>query len=253
LSAVARADREDAIADWLRKHGVDESCAGALAETGVTLAALDAFATRVSGDALAAAFQWLAAGRLMRSISDDIETAAARIYGLVAAVKGFSYMDRAPTAEPVDVRRGISDTLTMLAAKLRAKSLDVSLELPADLPPAHAVGAELNQVWMNLIDNAIDAAPVGGRITVSGAHELNHLTISVIDNGPGIPPEIQSRIFDPFFTTKAVGQGSGLGLDIVRRLLQRHEGSVSVESVPGRTAFQVRFPAERTGPVTARR
>ncbi len=244
FSAVDRADREDAIAEWLAKHGVDHSCAGPLAETNVTIAALDALASNLSGDALDAAFRWLAAGRSMRSLSGDIESAASRIYDLVAAVKGFSYMDRAPTAEPVDVRRGISDTLTMLAAKLRGKSVEVSLDLPDDLPAAHAVGAELNQVWMNLIDNAIDAVPVGGHIVISGARDLNCVTVRIIDDGPGIPSEIRGRIFDPFFTTKGVGKGSGLGLDIVRRLLQRHEGEVAVESVPGRTEFQVRIPAE---------
>lgn len=244
LSAVARADREDAIADWLQAHGIDESCAEPLVETSVTIEALDTFASRLSGDALAAAFQSLAAGRVMRSISADIEKAASRMYDLVAAVKGFSYMDRAPTLEPVDVRRGIHDTLTMLAAKMRAKSVQVSLELADDLPAAHAVGAELNQVWMNLIDNAIDAVPAGGHITVSGTIEMHCVVVRVIDDGPGIPPDIQGRIFDPFFTTKAVGKGTGLGLDIVRRLLQRHDGEVSVESVPGRTEFQVRVPAE---------
>ncbi len=244
LSAVARADREDAIAAWLAKHGIDESGAGPLAETNVTIATLETLAASVSGAALDAAIQWLAAGCLMRGISGDIETAASRIYDLVAAVKGFSYMDRAPTAEPVDIRRGISDTLTMLAAKLRAKSVEVSVDLPVDLPAAHAVGAELSQVWMNLIDNAIDAVPVGGHIAVSGAPELNCVTVRIRDDGPGIPAEIQGRIFDPFFTTKGVGKGTGLGLDIVRRLLQRHDGEVSVESVPGRTEFQVRIPAE---------
>ena len=254
LSAVARADREEAIADWLAKHGVDQSPAGPLGETNVTIAALDTLAASVSGDALDAAIQWLAAGRLIRSISGDIETAATRIYDLVGAVKGFSYMDRAPTTEPVDIRRGISDTLTMLAAKLRAKSVEVSLDLPDDLPAAHAVGAELNQVWMNLIDNAVDAVPVGGHIAVAGMRDRNFVTVRVTDDGPGIPKEIQGRIFDPFFTTKGVGKGSGLGLDIVRRLMQRHEGEVSVESVPGRTEFQVRIPAETdAGSATARR
>jgi len=253
LSAIARADREDAIAGWLAKHGADESAAAALAETSVTIAELDTLASNVTGDALDATIQWLGAGCLMRGISGDIETAASRIYDLVAAVKGFSYMDRAPTTEPVDIRRGISDTLTMLAAKLRAKSVEVSLDLPDDLPAAHAVGAELNQVWMNLIDNAVDAVPVGGHIAVSGARDRNFVTVRVTDDGPGIPKEIQGRIFDPFFTTKGVGKGSGLGLDIVRRLMQRHEGEVSVESVPGRTEFQVRIPAESNATSTSTR
>lgn len=245
LSAVGRADREDAIADWLRDHGVSDSCAAPLAETGVTVAALDALATSVSGAALDAALRWLAAGCQVRALSGEIEAAGSRIYDLVAAVKGFSYMDRAPTAEPVDIRQGIADTLTMLGAKMRAKSVRVSVEVTNDLPRAHAVGAELNQVWMNLLDNAIDAVAVGGHVTISASRELDRVSVRIIDDGPGIPPEIRGRIFDPFFTTKGVGKGTGLGLDIVRRLLQRHAGEIAVESVPGRTEFQVRLPAER--------
>jgi signal transduction histidine kinase len=244
LSAVGRADREEAMGDWLRRHRANESSAGPLAETGVTLAALDALATSVSGDALDAALRWLAAGCQVRALSAEIENAGTRIYDLVAAVKGFSYMDRAPTAEPVDIRRGIADTLTMLGAKMRTKNVRVSVEVANDLPRAHAVGAELNQVWMNLLDNAIDAVPQGGHVTVSAAPELDRVSVRIIDDGPGIPPEIVGRIFDPFFTTKGVGQGSGLGLDIVRRLLQRQSGEISVESAPGRTEFQVRLPAE---------
>ena len=109
----------------------------------------------------------------------------------------------------------------------------------------HAVGAELNQVWMNLIDNAIDAVGQGGHVTVRAARDRDHVLVSVIDDGPGVPVEIKGRIFDPFFTTKGVGQGTGLGLDIVRRLLQRQNGDISLESVPGHTEFQVRLEAER--------
>jgi signal transduction histidine kinase len=244
LSAVGRADREDAIADWLQNHDTDDSHAVPLAETGVTLAALDLLAAKVENDALGAAIRWLAAGCQVRALSAEIEAAGSRIYDLVAAVKGFSYMDRAPAAEPVDIRRGISDTLTMLGAKMRAKSVQVSVEVANDLPRAHAVGAELNQVWMNLLDNAIDAVPAGGHITVAATRELDCVTVKIIDDGPGIPEEIRGRIFDPFFTTKEVGKGSGLGLDIVRRLLQRQAGGIAVASVPGRTEFEVRLPAE---------
>jgi signal transduction histidine kinase len=122
------------------------------------------------------------------------------------------------------------------------------LRIPEDLPRAHGVGAELNQVWMNLIDNALDAAPRGGHVSVTAARELDRVVVSVIDDGPGVPEEIQGKIFDPFFTTKGVGKGTGLGLDIVRRLLQQHEGEVALESVPGRTEFQVRLPVERQAP-----
>jgi signal transduction histidine kinase len=144
----------------------------------------------------------------------------------------------------VDIRRGIDDTFMMLGAKTRAKSVEVSVQFTADLPRAHAVGAELNQVWMNLIDNAIDAVAVGGHIVVTARAEKNRVVVVIVDDGPGIPPEIQGRIFDPFFTTKGVGKGTGLGLDIVRRLVQRHEGEIEVDSRPGRTEFRVILPAE---------
>ncbi len=243
FSPLALADREELLARWCKAHQLDEAPAAALADTSVTVEQLDRLAASVTGDALDAALHWLAAGCLVRSLSAEIEAAAARISGLVAAVKGFSYMDHAPTPEPVDIREGIADTLTVLGAKVRAKSVEVSVDIPADLPRVHGVGVELNQVWMNLLDNAIDAVEVGGHVAVSAAPELHCVTVRVMDNGPGIPPEIVGRIFDPFFTTKPVGKGAGLGLDIVRRLLQRHSGEVAVSSVPGRTEFQVRLPA----------
>ena len=245
LSSAARADREDAIAEWLSDHGASEDHALPLADTGVTVAALDELAASVSGEALDATLRWIAATCVVRALSSEIETAASRIYDLVGAVKGFSYMDHAPTPEPVDIRRGITDTLTMLGAKTRAKSVQVSMNFADDLPRAHGVGAELNQVWMNLIDNALDAVPQGGRVAVTAAPQLDSVVVKIVDDGPGIPQEVQARIFDPFFTTKGVGEGTGLGLDIVRRLLQRHEGEIAVESTPGRTEFQVRLPAEK--------
>ena len=118
------------------------------------------------------------------------------------------------------------------------------MEIPDDVPRVFAVGAELNQVWMNLIDNAIDAVGTGGHVTVRAGRELDKVVVRVIDDGPGVPPEIRSRIFDPFFTTKGVGEGTGLGLDIVRRLLQRYDGDISLDSAPGNTEFQVRLQAE---------
>ena len=127
----------------------------------------------------------------------------------------------------------------MLGAKTRAKSVVVEIALPADLPPVHASGGELNQVWANLIDNALDAVAPGGRVDITASRQLDRVVVCIADDGPGIAPEIQGRIFDPFFTTKPVGQGTGLGLDIVRRLLQRSEGEIEVQSRPGRTEFRV--------------
>jgi len=188
---------------------------------------------------------WIASGCAVRALSSEIETAASRIYEIVGAVKGFTYMDHAPTPESVDLRRGITDTVTMLGSKARTKSVEITVQIPADLPPAHAVGAEINQVWMNLIDNAIDALQSGGHVVVTAAMDNGRVKVNVTDDGPGIPQAILPQIFDPFFTTKGVGKGTGLGLDIVRRLVQRHEGEIEVESRPGRTVFTVRLPATK--------
>jgi signal transduction histidine kinase len=255
LDSVARADREDEIAQWLARYRVSERCAAPLTDSAITIDALNGLADTIHGESLDAALRWLAAGCLARGISDEIETASARIYDLVAAVKGFSYMDKAPTSGPVDVRVGIADTLTMLGSKTATKAVTVTVDLPNDLPPAHGVGPELNQVWMNLLDNALDAVAEGGHVTVAAEPSQDYLTVRIVDDGHGIPPDIQNRIFDPFFTTKGVGKGSGLGLDIVRRLLQRHDGEVAVQSEPGRTEFQVRLPVSKDAgaPVRAAR
>lgn len=245
LSALDRADLEDSIVDWLDSHEVDQNHAAPLTDSGVKITSLDSLSRTVRPEALNAAIEWVSACCTVRGLSSEIEMAATRIHDLVGAVKGFSYMDHAPTPEPVDLRKGINDTLTMLGVKTRSKSVSISVNLPDDLARAHAVGAELNQVWMNLIDNALDAVPNGGKIEVSAENDRDSVVVSVADNGSGIPEEIKGRIFDPFFTTKSVGSGTGLGLDVVRRLLQRHEAEISVESQPGRTLFQVRLPAEK--------
>jgi signal transduction histidine kinase len=244
-SPIERADDEDALGECLDDLGATANWAVPLAEAGLKPSALDTLAAAVNGDALEAALRWISAGYSVRSLAWEIETATSRIYDLVNTMKGFTYMDRAPSAEPVDVRRGLSDTLMMLAAKKREKSAQVSLELANDLPRAHAVGVELNQVWMNLLDNALDAIPPGGRITVTAGRELDRVVVRITDNGAGIPADVMSRIFDPFFTTKPVGKGTWLGLDIVRRILKRHEGEIDVDSVPGRTQFRVMLPIER--------
>jgi signal transduction histidine kinase len=139
----------------------------------------------------------------------------------------------------------LRETVSLLAGKTRTKSAKLVLELPDDLPRVMGVGPELNQVWMNLVDNALDAITPGGHVTVSAARELEKVAVRIIDDGAGIPTDIMTRIFDPFFTTKGVGEGTGLGLDIVRRILRRHEADIDVESVPGRTQFRVMLPLAR--------
>ena len=243
-STVQRADREDEISAWLSDHDLNDESAAALADTCLAIPTLDKLAENVSGTALEATLQWISAAAAVRTLTSEIGTASSRIHELVAAVKGFSYMDHAPTPEPVDIRRGIMDTFTMLGAKARSKSIKISTTFADDLSRAYAIGAELNQVWMNLVDNAMDAVGVGGHVSVSALNEPDSIVVTVADDGPGIPAEIQGRIFDPFFTTKPVGEGTGLGLDVVRRLLQRHNGSIALESAPGRTVFEIKLPAE---------
>jgi signal transduction histidine kinase len=239
-SPIEQADREDSIADWLTRHHADIAAAEPLAQSAVTLDALDQLAEALDGEALQAALAWLVADCATYQLASEIETAASRIHNLVAAVKGFTYMDQATIAKPVDVRQGLADTLAVLNAKARGKQVKVSLDVEADLPRVQGFGGELNQVWANLVDNALDAA--SGHVAVAAGRQGQSVVVRVTDDGPGMPPEIRERIFDPFFTTKPVGQGTGLGLDIARRVVLRHEGQIEVDSRPGQTQFSVTLP-----------
>jgi len=244
LSPIQQADREDQIVDWLERHQADPAHAEALANTGVTLDALDRLAQATSGHTLEAALGWIAAGCATHSLALDIEQAATRIHDLVAAIKRFTYMDSIGGPEPTDLEPGLRDTVKVLAAKARSKGAAIAIEIEPKLPCVHATGSELNQVWLNLIDNALDAIPASGRVDISARAELDRVVIRVVDDGPGIPSDVLPRIWDPFFTTKPPGQGTGLGLDITRRLLRRYHGDISVESRPGRTEFRVSLVAE---------
>jgi signal transduction histidine kinase len=151
-------------------------------------------------------------------------------------------MDQANCAEPVDLIQGLSNTVAVLTSKARRKSAVVVVDLEPGLPRVRGYSGELNQIWGHLIDNALDAISQSGRVEVFASREHQSVVVRVVDNGVGIPPKIRERIFDPFFTTKPVGQGTGLGLDIVRRLIRHNEGAIAVESQPGRTEFRVTLP-----------
>jgi signal transduction histidine kinase len=241
-SPLEEADRVDSISGWLDAQGADASLAGPLAESAVTLPALGTLAEALHGEVLDAALRWVAHGCAARLLSREIETAGTRIFELVAAVKGFTQLDRETAAQPANVGQGLADTLTMLRAKVKEKSATVAVAVAPGLPPVMAYGGELNQVWLNLIDNALDAIPPGGRVEVSADQEGGKLVVQIADNGSGIPEAALPRIFDPFFTTKPIGQGTGLGLDIVRRLVSRHGGQIEVKSQPGHTVFTVSLP-----------
>ena len=235
-------EREDAIADWLADHGVDGDIAGPLAETSVTLATLDQAADAVDGPLLSAVLRWAAAGCSVRGLASEIQDAASRISGLVTAIKGFTHMDQATVAEPVDLQQGLSNTVAVLKSKARAKSVAVTVSVASDIPRVLGFAGELNQIWANLIDNALDAVPESGHVDVTARVERQRVVVSVIDDGPGIPVEIRERVFDPFFTTKPVGKGTGLGLDIARRLVMPQRWRNRGRTVPGRTEFRVSLP-----------
>jgi signal transduction histidine kinase len=242
LSPLEQEERETSVARWLKTHHADLSAAEPLAQTDLTLETLDLLAAKLHGDALDIALCWIANSTGSRRLTQEIQEAASRIYNLVAAVKGFTHMDRAAVPEPVDVGLGITNTIMVLGSKAKSKSASVSLNVATDLPLIYGFGAELNQVWANLMDNALDAVGEGGRVEVTATREANDVVVRVEDNGAGIPDAVRNRIFDPFFTTKPVGSGTGLGLDIVRRLIQRHNGQIDVTSKPGLTEFRIRLP-----------
>jgi signal transduction histidine kinase len=240
---LEQARREEAVATWLADHGLDTFAAEALADTAVTFEALDLLAGAVDGPALNAVLRWIAAGCSVRSLASDIQEAALRISGLVAAIKGFTHMDQAKVAEPVDLTQSLGNTVAVLRSKARSKSAAVVVHLDPGLPRVRGFVGELNQVWSNLIDNALDAVADSGRVEVTASRDQQRVVVRIVDNGSGIPAEIRDRIFDPFFTTKPVGLGTGLGLDIVWRLVRHNDGEIDVESQPGRTEFRVWLPA----------
>jgi signal transduction histidine kinase len=245
-SPVQQAEREEAIADWLAAHGVDTGIADTLADTQVTFESLDQIEGAVQGPALDAVLRWAAAGCAVRGLASEIQEAAMRVAGLVTAIKGFTHMDQAMVAEPVDLGLSLGNTVTVLRAKAGQKSAAVTITLEAGLPHVRGFAGELNQIWGNLIDNALDAITEGGRVEVSAKREGQYVIVSIVDDGQGIPAAVRERIFDPFFTTKPLGQGTGLGLDIVRRLIRHNDATIEVDSRPGWTEFRVVLPIAET-------
>ena len=242
LAPLDRADLQDAIDRWLSDHRVEGLEVESLVETGFTTADLDALGALVGLDKCRTVLDYLATTLTIRQLTSEIDTAASRIHQLVAAVKGFTYVNQQATLQPIAIGKALLDTITVLRSKAKTKSVDVALQVPSDLPAVEGYGGELNQVWANLLDNAIDAAP-GGHVRIDATAGDGQVVVSVKDDGPGIPPDIQKRIFDPFFTTKDIGQGTGLGLDIARRIVQRHKGMIDLNTGPQGTEFRVTLPA----------
>ncbi|MCC7510556.1 MAG: GHKL domain-containing protein [Planctomycetes bacterium] len=245
FTTVQRAEREDELSDWLEKHGVPQPWVAAetFAELGVTVDELDRYANSVPAAVLPLGLQWLegtaVSGRMIR----EILSATERIAQLVGAVKVHAHLDSNPDKQPADIHAGLDSTLMILGHKLKKKQIILKKEYAPELPMPAAHPGELNQVWTNLIDNAIDAMDEGGTLTLKTATEAKCVCVRICDTGHGIPPDVKPRIFDPFFTTKPMGEGTGLGLDIVHRIItQQHNGDIEVDSVPGNTCFTVWLP-----------
>jgi signal transduction histidine kinase len=243
LSPLEQSDREDILGDWLSDLDIKNSweITPILVSAGIEKASLEKLAQTMEEAAFSEAIIWLEASLTMNNLVGEVEQSTSRISDLVSAIKNYSYMDRAPLQE-VDLHEGIDNTLKILHHKLKY-GVTVQKQYSSEIPKISAYGSKLNQVWTNLIDNAIDAMNGRGELTIRTNLEHNCVLVEIIDNGSGIPLEIQARIFEPFFTSKEVGKGSGLGLDISRRIIvQEHKGNIRFESHRGYTNFQIRLP-----------
>jgi signal transduction histidine kinase len=238
---VAAADREDLLAGLLDDMGQEGwRLAEPLARADLDKAWLDEVAA-AAGPATGAALEWVAASITAHSLVGELDESTARISELVGAIKDYTHMDRA-AVEDVDVHDGIESTLTILGHRLKQGRVTVERHYDRSLPFVTVHGSDLNQVWTNLIANALDAIDGEGTITITTRPTGGGVVVEVADDGPGVPAEVRSRIFEPFFTTKPVGAGTGLGLDISRRIVLGYRGTLTVQSQPGRTAFAVTLP-----------
>jgi signal transduction histidine kinase len=245
LDPLEASDLEDELALWMEDHGIEVGweISPTLAGAGLDTGWLEGLAERLPEEALAGVLAWLRAATAGDELLREIEGGSARISELVGAIKTFTHMDKT-ASKRVDVHAGLNSTLIMLGHKLKKGDVSVVRDFEQNLPHVCGHAGELNQVWTNLLDNAIDAVEGRGRITLRTASENGRVLVEISDDGPGIPDEVRERVFDPFYTTKDVGKGTGLGLDICHRVVEDHEGEIRVLSEPGDTRFQVRLPVD---------
>src|SRR3954468_2371347 len=243
LDPLAESDREQEVLATLEDHGLADAfeLGGLLTESRLGSEWVGRVAARLDDARLAAGLRFLAASAGEQVVLAEVDAATTRIADLVGAVRDYSYLDQGPR-QTVDIHAGLESTLALLEHKLRAKQVEIIRDFDPQLPTVDASGRELNQVWTNLIDNAVDALDADGRITLRTRRAGRRVCVEIADNGDGIPHDLQARAFDAFFTTKPVGTGAGLGLDVVRRIVVRNHGEVRLESRPGDTRFRVLLP-----------
>ncbi len=244
LDPLAQSEAEDAVSDWLEAHDIENSwkLAPTFVAAGLNVDRLTEIAAHIEPTCLSHTVVWLEATLTGTKLLEEVSLSSVRISELIKSMKDYSQMDRTPLQE-TDIHEGIESTLTILKHKLKY-GVTVKREY-GEIPKICAYGRELNQVWTNLIDNAVDAMNGKGELTIRTRREQNDVIVEIQDTGSGIPEQVRSRIFEPFFTTKGVGAGTGLGLDITRRIVaQRHHGDISFDSKPGNTQFRIRLPIQ---------
>jgi len=240
LEALEKIDLVDQLQSWLEANGVESAweLAPAMVNFGWNVESLEELKTSTF---FKLSIQWLGASCLMMELLAEVQHTTERVSEIVRAVKSYSYLDQAPLLE-VDVHEGLENTLVIMQHKLK-QGVTVKREYAPDLPRIEAYASELNQVWTNIIDNAVDAMNGNGEITLRTRVEDNRVVVEIVDNGAGIPENIQERIFEPFFTTKPPGSGTGLGLHISHDIIaNRHRGQLLVRSKPGETVFKAVLP-----------
>ena len=245
MGSLQRSDREDEIEVWLQEQGFEHAweAAPALVNLGYDCDTLGSLVANFTHAQFSPVIKWLNDTHTIYSLLEEIGQGAGRISELVKALKDYTYLDRAPV-QTVDIHEGLDSTLIILRSKLR-RGITVHREYDADLPQIQALGSELNQVWTNILDNAIGAVNGDGEIILRTRHDDEWVIVEIEDNGSGIPEEVMPHLFEPFFTTKSPGQGSGLGLNISHNIVvQKHQGKIDVHSRPGRTRFEIRLPLD---------
>ena len=244
ITPLQRLQVEDELSDWLREKGFNgnSEIAETFAEAGLSIDDMKMINKNVSNEAFQNIINWLENLLNSERIIKDLEDASGRITMLVGAIKSHVHMDRAGDLYNTDIHKDLEDTLILLGYKIREKNIRIKKIFCEDLPEVEVYIGELNQVWTNIIDNAIYAVPQNGEITIETECNNKSFTVRVTDNGPGISKKILSRIFDPFFTTKKVGEGTGIGLDIVKNVINHHNGEIKVNSTPGKTEFIICVP-----------
>ncbi len=244
-TALQQVEYEDDLAGWFEKNGVTaREMAETFSELGFSAGELQNILNDIGKEAFVLALPWLENLVSSLKIIKDLDAASSHISTLVGSIKSHVHMDRTNELQPTNIHQDIDNTLTLLGFKLRAKKIRVTKKYCEDMPAVPAYVGELNQVWTNLIDNAIFALSENGEITIETTCDAIDIKVCIIDNGAGIPKEIISRIFEPFFTTKKVGEGTGIGLDLVTRIVKHHNGEIKVKSIPGKTEFSVCIPID---------